>query len=733
MTILELCKGMEGLGASDLFFSEGKQPAMRVSGTVKLVPDAPVLAKEDLLDFIDRQFPQGTLDALVKEKDLDLGADIGIGNRIRVNLSYRRGFMAMDVRRVSSGELQPSLLGIPETILQFADNPRGLILITGATSSGKSTTLACMLDYINSNMRKHIVTIEDPIEFVHDDKLSVISQREVQSDTKDFATALKHVVRQNPDVIFIGEIRDAETISTAISASMTGHLVAATMHTQDTSQTIERIFGFFQEEQRQQVALDLSYTLKAVIAQRLLPKANGNGRAPAFEILVNTPLVQRMIANRNIGSLYDVIKASKQDGMCSFCQSIFNLCNEGIVDMETALRFATDRDELALLFKGMETGVDMFRNYSSDPDNGLSIKKLLGDALHYGASDLILTTGSPPVVRIDGMLRAFDMPTLTAGDTRKLLYSVLNSAQKAVFEERHELDFALAVRGITNDKNEEFRFRVNGFHQRGSVAAAMRVIPSKLPDASKLGLPQSVLKLAQLRQGLVLVTGPTGSGKSTTLAALLDIVNRTRPCHIITVEDPIEFVHPHKMAIVEQREINADTLSFANALKYVLRQDPDVILVGEMRDLETIETALTAAETGHLVFATLHTNDVTQCVDRIVDVFPANRQNQVRMQVAATLEAVISQRLLPRNGQPGRVAVFEVLIGTTAVRAMIREQKTHQLLGAMETSQKDGMITMDRALMNLLNAGLISRDTFLSMQPHFSADNIQSKFPNYAK
>ena len=268
-------------------------------------------------------------------------------------------------------------------------------------------------------------------------------------------------------------------------------------------------------------------------------------------------------------------------------------------------------------------------------------------------------------------------------------------------------------------KKDDYRFRVNGFYQKGAIAAALRIIPTQIPSIEALGIPKAVANLSTRRQGLVLFVGPTGSGKSTSLAALLDRINTTRACHIITVEDPIEFVHNHKMALIEQREIHADTISFSNALKYVLRQDPDVILVGEMRDPETIATVLTAAETGHLVFATLHTNDVMQSVDRIIDVFPAERQNQIRSQLAACLEAIISQRLLPRKDQPkGRIAAFEVLLGTTAIRAMIRDKKTHQIAGMMETSASLGMITMERALRNLYEEGKISRDSYLALVPN---------------
>ena len=290
----------------------------------------------------------------------------------------------------------------------------------------------------------------------------------------------------------------------------------------------------------------------------------------------------------------------------------------------------------------------------------------------------------------------------------------MTPAQRAQFEAEREIDFALSV-NVQNAAEEarDHRFRVNGFYQKGNIACALRVIPQTVGDPESLMIPAAVMGLAQRRQGLVLVTGPTGHGKTTTIACLMAAINGQRACHIITIEDPIEIVHASGKAVIEQREVHADTKSFANALKYVLRQDPDVILIGEMRDRETIATALTAAETGHLVFATLHTNDAAQTVDRIIDIFPGDRQNQVRAQLAASLEAVISQRLLPhKDDETQRVAAFEVMFANTAVRSLIREQRTHQLLAALETGAKDGMITLDKALLNLYQANLISRQTF---------------------
>jgi twitching motility protein PilT len=309
--------------------------------------------------------------------------------------------------------------------------------------------------------------------------------------------------------------------------------------------------------------------------------------------------------------------------------------------------------------------------------------------------------GSAPIFRIHGKLRRLEVDSLSPGDVRRLLFSLLSHGQRESFELDRELDFALTVTG-------KHRFRVNAHFQRGTVAVALRLIPNSIPDPATLGLPPIVRELATRPHGLVLVTGPTGAGKSTTLATMIDQVNSSRSCHIITIEDPIEFVHYNRMATVEQREVGPDTRSFAAALKFILRQDPDVILIGELRDIETISAALTAAETGHLVLATLHTNDAPQTVDRIVDVFPPHQQSQARVQLSAALQAVVSQRLLSRADGKGRIACFEVMVATSAVRAIIRDGKTHQLLSTMETGSRDGMITMDRAVADLVKAGHIT-------------------------
>jgi twitching motility protein PilT len=324
-----------------------------------------------------------------------------------------------------------------------------------------------------------------------------------------------------------------------------------------------------------------------------------------------------------------------------------------------------------------------------------------------GASDLHITAGAPPMLRVDGQITATEYEKLRPEVTQQLIYSILTDEQKEKFEKDNELDISFGVEGVG-------RVRMNVFQQRGSIASVMRNIPSKIRTFDDLKLPPVIKDLVKLPKGLVLVTGPTGSGKSTTLAAMLDWINTNLPHHIITIEDPIEYVHAHKACIVNQREVGTDTHSFTAALKYALRQDPDVILVGEMRDLETINAALTIAETGHLVFATLHTVDAIQTINRIIDVFPSGQQQQVRAQISFVLQGVISQQLLPLANSAGRVVSLEVLIPTNAVRNLIREEKIHQIYSAMQTGTESGMQTMNQALFDLYQKGLVSHEEIFS-------------------
>jgi twitching motility protein PilT len=324
-----------------------------------------------------------------------------------------------------------------------------------------------------------------------------------------------------------------------------------------------------------------------------------------------------------------------------------------------------------------------------------NLHQLLKAMIEKGGSDLHITTGSPPQLRIDGALQPLKMEALSPADTKQLCYSILTDAQKHVFEESNELDLSFGVKGLA-------RFRANIFVQRGAVAGAFRTIPFKILTFEDLGLPPVMEELAKRPRGLLLVTGPTGSGKSTTLASVIDKINQTRHDHIVTIEDPIEYLHPHKGCLVNQREVGADTSSFKNALRYILRQDPDIVLIGEMRDLETIEAALTVAETGHLALATLHTNSAVQTINRIIDVFPAHQQSQVRAQLSFVLEGVMCQTLLPRANQPGRALAIEIMVPNAAIRNLIREDKVHQLYSQMQIGQdKFGMQTMNQSLSQL--------------------------------
>ena len=333
----------------------------------------------------------------------------------------------------------------------------------------------------------------------------------------------------------------------------------------------------------------------------------------------------------------------------------------------------------------------------------LSMKMLFEFAARVGASDLLITSSAPPIVRVNGELTPVIKRPLSPRLTRRLITSLLNDEQLVNFEDRKELDFSIAV-------SRDLRLRANIYYQRGAVAGAFRLIPKGIPTFDDLGLPPVLRDLALRNQGLLLVTGPTGSGKSTTMASIIDLINSHRRCHIVTVEDPIEFLHENKKSVIDQREIFADTHSFGNALKYVLRQDPDVILVGEMRDVETISAAITAAETGHLVLATLHTNDSVQTIDRIIDVFPAHQHNQIRIQLAFSLLGIIAQQLIPKADGKGRVLATEILLRNHAVASHIREGKTHQTRSILESSRAEGMISIDQRLKELYEKKLISFD-----------------------
>src|SRR5688572_9432055 len=345
-----------------------------------------------------------------------------------------------------------------------------------------------------------------------------------------------------------------------------------------------------------------------------------------------------------------------------------------------------------------------------------SLPELLKKVVELEGSDLHITTNSPPQIRVHGHLERVDGTPMTAAETKQLCYSVLTDAQKKRFEETLELDFSFGIKGLA-------RFRCNMFNQRGAVAAVYRLIPEKIRNFQELNLPPVLATLAERPRGLVLVTGPTGSGKSTTLAAMIDKINKERKDHILTIEDPIEFVHQHQGCLVNQREVHSDTGSFSNALRAALREDPDIVLIGEMRDLETVESALRIAETGHLTFGTLHTNSAAQTINRIIDIFPAHQQSQIRTQLSLVLEGIVCQALLPKVGG-GRVVSLEIMVPTPAIRNQIREDKVHQIYSAMQTGQeKFGMQTANQSLATLYQQKKITLDT--AMEKSSNRDELQ--------
>lgn len=347
-----------------------------------------------------------------------------------------------------------------------------------------------------------------------------------------------------------------------------------------------------------------------------------------------------------------------------------------------------------------------------------TIEEIMRTAKEAGASDVHITVGIPPKMRVNGNLIAMNYSKMMPADTLEVLLEIMTETQRERFEERGEYDMSFSI-------PELGRYRVNAYKQRGSVALALRLVGTQVPSPEALGVPESVINLYERKRGLILVTGPTGSGKSTTLAAIIDKINNNRDAHVITLEDPIEYLHQHKVAMVNQREIGLDSQSYANALRAALREDPDVILVGEMRDFETISVAITAAETGHLVLSTLHTIGAASTVDRVIDVFPPHQQQQIRVQFANVLEAVISQQLIPTMDGRGRVAAFEVMHANHAVRNLIREGKSHQLVSVMQTNRKMGMITMDESITQLFYEGKIDRE--MAIQFAQDPDGMQNK------
>ena len=711
MDINKLFEAALKFNASDLFISCGKSPAFRISGEISFADNIPPADKES----IDR-FRQNCLGLKIEAAYEETGgADVSYslnGNRFRINFFDSINGPCFVARPIYAGaDCDFGRLNLPEkTMQEIASSERGLVIITGTTGSGKSTTMSAMINYVNSTTSKHILTLEDPIEYIHQDNLSIVSQREISRFKGGFSEAMRNAMRENPDIIMVGEIRDPETLSTALSAALTGHLVLSTMHTSDAAGAVERMVELFPEHQRDTVAGSLSTALVAVIAQRLVPTIFGKGMIPALDILLGTGLVRKHISEQHFGELELDMQMGSQVGMKTFNTSLIELIRGNKISADEAFKATDYPDELRLMLRGMTIGSKTEEADGTSPAvaGRIDMRDLFKAAVKAGASDLLITVGVPPQLKIAGKLAPLDLPALNGADVQRLAFSMLTHRQRTVLEEKRDLDLAVS---ITLSENETRRFRLNIFYQRGNLAISSRLIAAEIPTPQAIGLHPVLSALMQKKQGLILVTGPTGSGKSTTLASLLDEVNHRDSRHIITIEDPIEYTYEHDSCVIEQREIGIDALDFSSGLRSAMRQAPDIIMVGELRDIETIQAAISAAETGHLVLGTLHSNNACQTVERIIDVFPAAQQNQIRQQFAGTILAIVSQRLIPRVDMPGkRVAAFEIMTGSMAVRALIRDGKTHQLMSIIESSAKDGMLSMQACLDAYLEQGVISTE-----------------------
>ncbi len=703
-------------GASDTFATAGKLPRMRVNTGLLVLEGCDPMSEEEICSF--------RRSVLGERREADYGrtgsADASCeqsGMRFRINFFDTFNGPAMVVRSIKTGnECTFDKYSLPVDIFsQLGELKRGLVLVTGSTGSGKSTTLSALINYINCTRSCHILTLEDPIEYIHNDNMSYISQREVGGIEGGFESALRDALRENPDVIVVGELRDTETVSTAISAALTGHLVLATVHTLDAVSTIERIINMFPETKQEQIAGSVAIAVEAVVSQRLLPTSGNTGMVPALEIMLGTDVVRKYIGRQEYGELERCLRAYSHLGMRSFNDSFYDLARRNIVSWDVAMQYSDNPDELKLMQSGITSGktesTESIYSAEAAKSGQIDMHDIFRAAVRAKASDILVTGGTPPQLKVGGTFAPLDLPPLDGKDAEHLIHSLLSRRQKVQLEEKRDIDLAISVKipAASLLKGEEMRrFRVNIFYQKGQLALVARLISEKIPSPDALGLPAILKDLVQRKQGLFLVTGPTGSGKSTTLASLIQFINNSSTRHIVSIEDPVEYVFTNNYCLIEQREIGKDAIDFHTGLRAAMRQAPDIIMVGEMRDPETISAALSAAETGHLVMGTLHSNNAMQTIERIIDSFPEGQQNQIRQQFAGSILGVVSQRLIPRRDKAGeRIAAFEIMTGSLAVRALIRDNKTHQLMSVMESSQKEGMVTMIRSLEELVKMGVI--------------------------
>ena len=692
MTLQEWLAQLEQVGGYELYLREDEAPLARhESGQFEIIDlgDAGLAVDPNRVKmrpiFADLEDDYSTALFTFTDPTLD--------SAYSVEIFSSTGRPALTATRVPPSPPTLQELGLEEPFTRFSAFRSGLFLITGNRGSGRSSTGGAFLRNVLQQRQAHVITLQDRISFLYEGFSSPVFQQELGTDFDSWGAGFGLVNRRAPEIILVDEIYGKEAAEAVMAWAMEGKLVIATFLGGDVVSSLERLLALFPTRERPRRAEELSITLRAISAQRLVPGVDGK-RHVTLEFLQNGPETLSLVASRHFEQLRDRLAVSKERERRSFGESLAQLVRENSISKEIGLSQAPREEEFLRALEGRPTRT------ASYPWN---LRLLLQMARETNASDIHLSVKRPPIFRVHGELERLNLPLLDSTSIEKMLRSVMKDAQWQALQKIREFDGSLSL-------DDGTRFRLNVFFQKENVAAALRLIPHRIPDPTSLGIPDTLLRLAHRPQGLLLVTGPTGSGKTTTVACLVDAINRSRACHIITVEDPIEYYHESLVSTIDQRQVEIDTLSFRAALKFALRQDPDVLIVGEMRDTETIASALTAAETGHLVLATLHTNDACQTVDRIVDVFPPHQQSQVRQQVAASLLAVVSQRLLPRADGEGRVAAFEMMIATPAIRNLIREGKTHQILNVIATSTGTGMQTLEKALTDLYRAGYVAYD-----------------------
>jgi len=694
MTLQEWLTLLEKVAGTELFLREDEPPLARLEGGdfKKLDTGDAGLAVDPNRVKMKPIFSH--LESLDYTTTLFTFTDTNLASAYSVEIFSSTGRPALTATRVPPSPPSLQELELEEPFARFSSFRSGLFLITGNRGSGRSATAGAFLRNVLTERQAQVITLQDRISFLYEGFTCPIFQQELGTDFDTWSNGFGLVNRRAPQVILIDEIYGKEAAEAVMTWALEGKLVIATFLGGDVVSSLERLLALFPERERSRRADELSLTLRCASAQRLVPGTDGN-RHVTLEFLQNGPDIVPLLAGRQFEEMRDRLALSKGKERRSFGESLAQLVRDNRISREIGLSQAPREEDFMRALEGRSA-----RRPASYPWN---LRLLLQMARETNASDIHLSVKRPPIFRVDGELERLNLPMLDSNSIEKMLRSVMKSAQWQTLQKDREFDGSLSL-------DDGTRFRLNVFFQKEQPAAALRLIPHRIPDSEALGIPDTLLRLAQRPQGLMLITGPTGSGKTTTVACLVDVINRSRASHIITVEDPIEYYHESLVSTIDQRQVESDTLSFRSALKYALRQDPDVLVVGEMRDTETISSALTAAETGHLVLATLHTNDACQTVDRIVDVFPPHQQSQVRQQVAASLLAVVSQRLLPRADGEGRVAAFEMMIATPAIRNLIREGKTHQILNVIATSTGTGMRTLEKALTELYRQGYVAYD-----------------------